>query len=214
LELFVYDDPECVEAMTVSKMRGSLVSEDYKGGSYHRYTLPLVQDVELVPDGASLLPTGGAYRDGNRIIVKPEVMLAERGTGFDTGTINPKFVGTKHRYIYFMSSLPSVIAEQYVTKGIGKIDLTDGKIADWPGLEGYVVSPPVFMPRKTDEKSVEEDDGVIVTLIAIKDQEMSRTDAPESMLVFLDAKTMQELSRAELPTELGAMWFHATFFEK
>lgn len=87
-----------------------------------------------------------------------------------------------------------------VGDSILKMDLEDKTMKVWY-QKGYYPSEPVFVPSPD---SVDEDDGVILSVV------LTPTEDKGTFLLVLDAKTFQELGRAEVPVNIP-YGFHGTF---
>ncbi|XP_014051170.1 beta-carotene oxygenase 2b isoform X5 [Salmo salar] len=81
-----------------------------------------------------------------------------------------------------------------------KIDLEGKKVKVWY-QKGLFPSEPVFVPSP---EAVEEDDGVILSVV------VTPTEDKSTFLLVLDAKTWEELGRAEVPVNIP-YGFHGTF---
>ncbi|XP_055798909.1 carotenoid-cleaving dioxygenase, mitochondrial-like isoform X3 [Salvelinus fontinalis] len=81
-----------------------------------------------------------------------------------------------------------------------KIDLEGKKVKVWY-QKGLFPSEPVFVPSPD---AVEEDDGVILSVV------VTPTEDKSTFLLVLDAKTWEELGRAEVPVNIP-YGFHGTF---
>uniref|UniRef100_A0A8D3D3P0 Carotenoid-cleaving dioxygenase, mitochondrial n=1 Tax=Scophthalmus maximus TaxID=52904 RepID=A0A8D3D3P0_SCOMX len=81
-----------------------------------------------------------------------------------------------------------------------KMDLNDKTFKVWY-QKGFYPSEPVFVPSPD---AVEEDDGVILSVVLIPSQDKG------TFLLALDAKTFEELGRADVPVNMP-YGFHGTF---
>ncbi|XP_029374502.1 beta,beta-carotene 9',10'-oxygenase-like isoform X1 [Echeneis naucrates] len=81
-----------------------------------------------------------------------------------------------------------------------KMDLKDKTLKIWY-QKGFYPSEPVFVPSPD---AVEEDDGVILSVVLIPSQDKG------TFLLVLDAKTFTELGRANVPVNMP-YGFHGTF---
>ncbi|XP_028451334.1 beta,beta-carotene 9',10'-oxygenase isoform X1 [Perca flavescens] len=81
-----------------------------------------------------------------------------------------------------------------------KMDLKDKTLKVWY-QKGFFPSEPVFVPSPD---AVEEDDGVILSVVLTPSQDKG------TFLLVLDAKTFEELARASVPVNM-AYGFHGTF---
>ena len=80
-----------------------------------------------------------------------------------------------------------------------KIDMKTGNTGTWYGINNYP-GEPIFVPHP-ERKS--EDDGVLLSVVLDADQK-------HSYLLILDAKTLKECARAELPHPV-LFGYHGTF---
>lgn len=82
-----------------------------------------------------------------------------------------------------------------------KIDVANGKVLEWKEV-GSLAGEPVFIPRPGAK---EEDDGVLLSVVTNELRGLS-------YLLILDARDLQEISRAEVPLAipygLHGMFFH------
>ncbi|XP_072526486.1 carotenoid-cleaving dioxygenase, mitochondrial isoform X3 [Salminus brasiliensis] len=81
-----------------------------------------------------------------------------------------------------------------------KMDLENKKLKVW-SQPGFYPSEPVFVPSPDAE---EEDDGVILSVV------LTPTEDQSTFLLVLDAKTFEELGRAEVPVKIP-YGFHGVF---
>ncbi|KAI5920939.1 carotenoid oxygenase [Camillea tinctor] len=111
-------------------------------------------------------------------------------------TINPSYATKKYRYVY---SLPS---RGYSTlcDTIVKTDLVTRGTAFWDNPKGHTPGEAIFIPRpKAPEESdeeLDEDDGVLMSVVL-------DGFSKRSYLLCLDARTMEELGRAECDWAIG-----------
>jgi len=114
---------------------------------------------------------------------------------FDFPTINDKYGGFKNRYIYGWSTI------DYWKNTLLKRDLEDHtgdktwfKASHYPGELFFIPNP----------NGVEEDDGVLITLVFDGERE-------QSYVLLLDAKTFEEINHAFLPYNVPFS-FHGNWF--
>ncbi|KAM3868990.1 carotenoid-cleaving dioxygenase, mitochondrial [Diretmus argenteus] len=81
-----------------------------------------------------------------------------------------------------------------------KMDLRDKSLKVWQ-QKGFFPSEPIFVPSPD---AMEEDDGVILSVVLTPSQDKG------TFLLVLDAKTYEELGRANVPVNM-AYGFHGTF---
>lgn len=130
--------------------------------------------------------------------VKDEMDIPGPHSG-DFGVIHPDYVCRKHRYIWSCSS----VARSTLFDCIIKTDTQTREVIRWAGQTAHTPSEPIFIPRPATgdlAKLREEDDGVLLSVIL---DGRNRT----SYLLCLDAKSMEELGRAECEFAIG-ITFH------
>lgn len=81
-----------------------------------------------------------------------------------------------------------------------KMDLKDKTLKVWY-QKGFFPSEPVFVPSPD---AMEEDDGIILSVVLTPSQDKG------TFLLVLDAKTFEELARANVPVNMP-YGFHGTF---
>ncbi|KAJ3540060.1 hypothetical protein NM208_g5225 [Fusarium decemcellulare] len=108
-------------------------------------------------------------------------------------TIHPLLLGKPYRFFYsaIQRGLSTVI------DALVKTDVTTREAWIWSGPKGHTPGEPVYVPRPGAK---DEDDGVILSVVV-------DGIASTTYLLCLDAKTMQELGRAEAEFAIG-LGFH------
>ncbi|XP_041656577.1 beta,beta-carotene 9',10'-oxygenase-like [Cheilinus undulatus] len=120
--------------------------------------------------------------------------LQEYG-GLEFPQINYSNYNTKpYRYFYGCGF------RHLVGDSLLKMDLKDKSLKVWY-QKGFYPSEPVFVPSPD---AVEEDEGVILSVVLTPSQDKG------TFLLVLDAKTFEELGRANVPVNM-AYGFHGTF---
>ncbi|KNE69264.1 hypothetical protein AMAG_13647 [Allomyces macrogynus ATCC 38327] len=156
-----------------------------------RYTLPLPSDAVPDPD---------ARRTATFVQVSPR--------GVDLPRFHSARAGTPTRFVYGIisgslemktKSFPSSGSEASLLLGIGKFDTERKMHVLWHGKQQFP-GEPVFVPRPG---AVEEDDGVVVTVVL-------DGDTGKSYLLVLDAASFTEIGRASMPTHVP-FGFHGSF---
>jgi len=104
--------------------------------------------------------------------------------------------GKYYRYLYMTHS------DQKSTGGLVKVDLSTKESVTW-NATNFEACEPIFVASPT---ATSEDDGVILTIIGDKKQNLA-------FLVVLDGKTFREIARAKLPYTIPAS-FHGQFFDE
>jgi hypothetical protein len=105
-----------------------------------------------------------------------------------------------YRFVYGCGIHPNRTNEFY--NQIVKIDMKTGNHTAWHQAD-YYPGEAVFLPHPNRK---EEDDGVLLSVVLDADQ-------GHSFLLILDAKTLQEHARAELPHAV-LFGYHGSFFGK
>jgi carotenoid cleavage dioxygenase-like enzyme len=102
------------------------------------------------------------------------------------------YLDDRYRYCYVVGWLNSVNGGAFAN-AVTKVDVSNGGqvVSCWRGDPFQHPSEPVFLP-KTDKPEVEEDEGVLVSVVT--DVRAERPD----FVIFLDARSMTELARASL----------------
>ncbi|KAI1079806.1 torulene oxygenase [Whalleya microplaca] len=115
-------------------------------------------------------------------------------------TINPAYTTKKHRYVYSLANH----GRSTLLDTIVKTDLETRETVFWDNPKGHTPGEAIFVPRPRapddGDRDLDEDDGVLLSVIL---DGVGKT----SYLVCLDAKTMDELGRAECDFAV-AMGFH------
>lgn len=108
-------------------------------------------------------------------------------------TINRSYATKNYRYVY---STPTR-GLSTVVDALAKTDLYAREALLWSGPKGHSPGEPIFVARPG---ATEEDDGVILSVVV-------DGNAESSYLLCLDARTMEEMGRAEADFAVG-MGFH------
>ena len=138
-----------------------------------------------------------------------ELFAAEEGRNdFETPKINELYTGRAYCIVYMMQfhSYPYHLDQRSIRSGpmgavgIAKRNLCTGERSGWYQPNEYP-SEVQFVP---DPRRRSEDDGVLLSMVF-------DAKANASYVQVLDARTMQRLSRAELPIKTPFL-IHASFF--
>ncbi|KAK3763667.1 hypothetical protein RRG08_051189 [Elysia crispata] len=195
-------------AKAVQRLYFDLILEDAKARidfnfKYARFVLP--QSLDGAEEGKNLvtLPdtTAKAFleKDSENVVcVSPEYfgdnLIA------DLPSINYDYNGVKHRYAYTTTNICST------QRVLAKFDVVEKSTKTYEVNENYLPGEPVFVARPG---ATEEDDGVVLSTI------VAANSTVQSYLVVLDAKTFQEVARANLPLEQKMSFtFHGIFTDK
>ena len=116
------------------------------------------------------------------------------GYALELPSINPKYSGKEHRYVYAASARRPCNC----WNALAKADVANGNVLMWhePGAVSW---EPIFVPRP---EGIEEDDGVVLCVITQADG--------RSALLVLDGQKFVEIARAVLPYGLPN-GFHGCF---
>jgi len=117
--------------------------------------------------------------------------------------INPNFHMKPYRYAYGISiSTEKRLLENSIWDSIVKADLTCKKKIEWK-QEGCYPGEPMMIPRPS---GTDEDDGVILSVVL-------NSIAKKSFLLVLNAKTLEEVCRADTPVPIP-FGFHGSWTKK
>jgi carotenoid cleavage dioxygenase-like enzyme len=138
----------------------------------------------------------------NRRVTHTDV---DNGAMYEMPQLNPQRRGLPCQQLYGYSFPRSGPSDQFINQII-KIDLQAEKSVTWHE-EGSFPGEPVFVHRPGGER---DDDGVLLSVV-LNGQGSSEGSQPRSELVVLDARTLEELSRAPLPFVVPYE-FHGQFY--
>lgn len=163
VDMVTYKDPAILGALYLDKLRA--------GGAI---PVPLIRRFRL---------------DLDNDVVNSEPL---RDAFVELPRINTAFAGRYYQYFYGFGgygSAPSGSSLSYdFANSLVKVDVTGGTTLIWQ-QDGCFPGEPIFVP---DPKGVEEDDGVLLSVVL-------DSEASKSFLLVVDARTMQEMGRADLP---------------
>lgn len=147
------------------------------------------------------MPLSEQTRQEAALATADEVLSISSPHSGELSTIHPGRAGQPYRYMYGTSNRGlSTFMDSIV-----KADLETREAVLWCGPQAHTPGEPVFVPRPG---GTDEDDAVVLSVV------LDGT-AQSSYLLCLDAKTMQELGRAEadFPIAMGFHGFHAPVVE-
>jgi beta,beta-carotene 9',10'-dioxygenase len=153
--------------------------------------------LEPLRSGAGVQLTGNFTRLRiDRGSAVTEVALAD--TRLEFPRINyGRFAGRDYRFVY---GVGNQVADSFPDK-LQKIDLHTGRSTSWHETHCYP-GEPVFV---AGPEAADEDDGVILSVVL-------DAKANRSFLLVLEARSFQELARAEAP-HLITFGFHGSYFD-
>lgn len=189
VDVNAYPSIQVLENMYLSKLRSGIVDVEDKPRPV-RYVLPILEHIGDVVEGVNVVDLkteATAIRVGNSVILRPEP-LAEGG--FELPMINFKVSGKRYSYIYATGS----VAPGFYMSAIGKIDVRKKGVTLWRESPSYYPGEPMFVPNPYGTGA--EDDGVLISCVT------DTTKHANDFLIFLDAKTMKELGRAQFQAHI------------
>lgn len=138
------------------------------------------------------LPSGQQSAQEKASAVAEEVLSIPGPHVGELPTIHPALTGKPYRYVYTTNNRGLYV----FADSIAKTDVHTRAALLWSGPRGHSPGEPIFVPRPG---GTDEDDGVLLAVVL--DGTLER-----SYLLCLDARTMEELGRAEadfaIPTGL------------
>ncbi|KAF4963995.1 hypothetical protein FSARC_8045 [Fusarium sarcochroum] len=183
VDLPTMSDASFLTAANVTQLRANIGTSH--GGSKHdipgtltRYRLPFVGNKARAPNGS--LATH---------IAEVDFVLPYADANIELPRINSKYHGLPYRYAYGIH----VATPGYFSDSIIKVDVKTKDVKVWSPSPKHLPSEPIFVPRPGAES---EDDGVVLTVAMDSAKRLSS-------LVVIDAKTMEEIGRAQMPIIMG-----------
>lgn len=142
------------------------------------------------PAASGTSPAKLKLSKGKQELAKPEQLFAVPSPhSGELPTINPNYHTRPHRYVY---SLPQTGRSTFLD-ALVKTDTVTRDVLKWDNAAGHTPGEAIFVPRPG---GVDEDDGVLLSVVL-------DGHAEKSYLVCLDARTMQEMGRAEMEFAVG-----------
>lgn len=164
-----------------------------------RFVLPLFSmnsNYEDIPEYINLVEMKSDAKairtcNSNIITLEPENLISESGIEFPR--LNSEFIGRKYMYFYATGSTTS----GYFENSLCKVNCKTKKVTLWKEGTNYFPGEPIFIsnPNRTSENE-QEDDGILIS--AVTDVKYEAND----LLLFLDAKNMKELGRAQFKAHI------------
>ncbi|MCJ1478615.1 hypothetical protein MMC13_007296 [Lambiella insularis] len=180
VDLPTMEDYSFLEAANITNLRANVGSKTNGSssndvpGCFTRYKLP-------APGHNT------TYANGTLISQRAErvFQLPYQSANIELPRINQNFAGKPYQYAY------GVHLEQkgYFTDSLVKIDLKTREPKVWTPSTKQLPSEPIFVASPNATK---EDDGILLTVVM-------DSAVRKSALVVLDASTMQEMGRAQMP---------------
>ncbi|KAL4221336.1 hypothetical protein ACF0H5_019597 [Mactra antiquata] len=192
LDLCCHKDKTIMDNMYMKKLSSPEAEQGFRDAGppqVRRYVLPLNLQQEEIKKGENLVKlentTATCRKDSEKSVHCEAERLTDAGMEFPQINYD-KYNAKKYRYMYGVNFYKEGIPSQRLVK----IDAVEKTYVEWK--ENYSFpSEPVFIPKPD---AVDEDDGALVAAINhAGEQEGSNT----CYLLFLDAKTMEEMARVE-----------------
>ncbi|RGB38290.1 carotenoid oxygenase [Rhizophagus diaphanus] len=212
LDIVCYDNTEICYDLSLENLRTGLVVE-LPLAEVRRYVLQNIQVESIkfskIPQATQLETLQntvvGLFKNVQPVTYPLPVANYVRclDSTLELPRINPKFHGQKYRYVYGIGlSARAATQNGQIWDSLIKCDLdTKEVIAMWSEEDCYP-SEPVFVPVPGNEN--DEDDGVLLSVI-FEGQKV------KSYLVVLDAKTLLEKARVDLPQVIPLSFGHGSF---
>lgn len=202
VDLISYLSPDVINKLYLNKVRiNGFTSEDPP--QMTRFILPLVHDIQSVPEGQELISMPGTKasavkvkESANSYYIKLTGMKVGE-PGWDMPSVNPANKGKEYRYVFGTGGWDP----GFFKSSICKMDVETGRTWLWKGTECQVTSEPVFVAAPN---AIDEDDGILIASVCDV-----RPGSSDFMLI-LDARTMQEVARSEVDVRVPT-GFHGVF---
>uniref|UniRef100_A0A3Q1EXR1 Beta-carotene oxygenase 2b n=1 Tax=Acanthochromis polyacanthus TaxID=80966 RepID=A0A3Q1EXR1_9TELE len=212
MDMCASDDGQAIEAYNIQNLRksGEALDDVYNTLCRvfpRRFVLPLSVDSDT-PYGQNLIDrpssTATSVRTGkNKVFCSHEDLHGEdlhQYGGLEFPQINYGKYNTRPYRYFYGCGFRHLVGDTLI-----KMDLQGKhmKVWDHPGL---YPSEPIFIPSPN---ATEEDDGVILSVVITPNKDKS------TFLLVLDAKTFEELGRAEVPVNIpyGFHGYHCRGFQ-
>lgn len=191
VDVIAYERPSVIDKFYLNKIRQNQYSTE-DPAKFKRFVLPMISDSDLqnAKEGEELAGLPGCSASAVKAKGPGGVCVCVEGEvigepGFDMPIINKQFIGQRYQYVYGTGGYD----QGNFKNSVCKMDVDSGDMWVWRGTETQYATEPTFVPRPD---AIDEDDGVL--LMSVGDVE----DGAPDFLLLLDAKTMQELGRANI----------------
>ncbi|XP_068208769.1 beta,beta-carotene 15,15'-dioxygenase-like [Palaemon carinicauda] len=190
VDLVAYPNPEILNKLYLNKVKMNEYNKE-DPPQLVRFVLPLVHDIQSVPEGQELVTIPGT--DASAIKVREghiQVTGMDIGEpGWDMPTINKAYSAKPYHYVYGTGGWD----QGYYKNAVSKIDVDSGRTWLWRGTEYQYLSEPIFVGAPN---AIDEDDGVL--LASVCDVQPGKSD----FMLVLDARTMEEIARCEVSAKV------------
>ncbi|EEC17993.1 beta-carotene dioxygenase, putative [Ixodes scapularis] len=209
-DMVAYEDASIMDRYYLDRIResGEADFDPDNQGHFRRFVIPVAKVRErLLNEGqGTQVGKANSVKEGNLVGLKYTEARAYRQDnttiwltheemgykGYDLPTINPKYQGKQYRYTYGSGNFER---HGECRNAICKLDVETREMLLWRESDTQFPSEAVFIG---DPEGEEEDDGVLLTVV--NDTDYTRPD----FLLVLDAKTLTEVARAEVPPDVRA----------
>lgn len=205
VDVVAYSSPEIINKLYLKKVRMNEYSTE-DPPQLKRIILPIVTDLQSVREGEELVHLQGCAASAVKVKNQDGIYIRVTGVdvgepGFEMPTINEKHTGKPYRFVYGTGAYE----QGYFKNSVCKMDVETGRSWAWRGNEHQYLSEPSFIPLPD---AIEEDDGVILCSVAD-----IRKDFPD-FLLLVDARTMEEIGRAEVDARVPSSLHGIFLMEK
>eukprot|EP00096_Caligus_rogercresseyi_P013890 TRINITY_DN6479_c0_g1_i1.p1 TRINITY_DN6479_c0_g1~~TRINITY_DN6479_c0_g1_i1.p1 ORF type:complete len:580 (+),score=199.11 TRINITY_DN6479_c0_g1_i1:41-1780(+) len=187
VDLLTYDGPEIMDSMWVEKLKsgGDFYRSNFNS-KIMRFVLPLHYNEEGMDLNFGQWGEATAVRNQEIINIRPKILTRE--TGMENPKMNPYFNFRRYNYTYVVGWMNGFNPRNYYSNAITKIDVESGMTTAWKTEDDCEhPSEIVFVPNPS---GASEDDGVLISCVS------NSRDRQRSYLVFINAQSMREISRA------------------
>jgi carotenoid cleavage dioxygenase-like enzyme len=187
IDMTTFPNANSVNKLNLNKLRRMSI-DDSDNSRGERYVIPLV-DLDDIPEGVnqvSLVSDAKAIKVGKQLVITPETITEK---GLELPVINKRFLAKKTSFYWATGSAQKGFFEN----ALGKVHASKKETILWRESEHYFIGEPMFVPNPNSKS---EDDGVLLAAV------VDNRDDHNDFLLFLDAKTMKELGRAEFKSEI------------
>ncbi|XP_040570277.1 beta,beta-carotene 15,15'-dioxygenase [Lepeophtheirus salmonis] len=205
IDILTYDSPDVMNSMYMNKLRDSNVEVTLNESDSRilRFVLPLEAKEQGIDLNHGVWNGATACKEGEKIKLTPRFISKE--TGSELPVVNPNFKFRKYNFTYVVGWFHGLNSSNSYANAITKVDMQNGETCTWrAGDDCAHPSEAVFVPNPA---GISEDDGVLVSCVS------NSRDQNRGYIVFINARNMQEISRAyfDTPIPFGS---HTTFIQK
>ncbi|XP_035704759.1 beta,beta-carotene 15,15'-dioxygenase isoform X2 [Folsomia candida] len=189
IDVDAYPDSSIFDTM----MMGRLRKRELDGADVCRLTrfvIPIIKNVKDVDKGEYLstltYTSANAIREGDHIVLSREEIGAP---GFEGPNVSPIKHFKKHRYVYGSGTC----CNGFYANALCRVDTETKETILWREEPYFFLGEPEFLPSPN---ATEDDEGIILSAVS------DGRDNGKDFLLFIDAKTMTEVSRAVFDNQI------------